>query len=40
MNAVLLDGRPEMTNNFAEQTVKHFVMACKNYLFCDTTKGA
>ena len=40
LNAVLLDGRLEMTNNLAERTVKPFVMARKNFLFCDSAKGA
>ena len=37
---MLLDGRLELTNNLAERTVKPFVMARKNFLFCDTAKGA
>ena len=40
LNAVLLDGRLELTNNLAERTEKPFVMARKNFLFCDTAKGA
>lgn len=40
LDAVLLDGRLELTNNLAERTVKPFVMARKNFLFCDTAKGA
>ena len=40
LNAVLLDGRLELTNNLAERTVKPFVMARKDFLFCDTAKGA
>ncbi|GJN64612.1 IS66 family transposase [Faecalibacterium gallinarum] len=40
LSAVLLDGRLELTNNLAERTVKPFVMARKNFLFCDTAKGA
>ena len=40
LEAVLLDGRLELTNNVAEQTVKPFVMARRNFLFCDTAKGA
>lgn len=35
-----LDGRLELTNNVTERTVKPFVMARRNFLFCDTTKGA
>lgn len=30
----------EMTNNLAERTVKPFVINRKNFLFCDTEKGA
>ena len=37
---MLLDGRLELTNNLAERTVKPFVMARKNFLFCDTAKRA
>ncbi len=40
LNAVLEDGNLELTNNLAERTVKPFVMARKNFLFADTTKGA
>ncbi len=40
LNAVLEDGALELTNNLAERTVKPFVMARKNFLFADTTKGA
>ena len=40
LEAVLLDGRLELTNNIAERTVKPFVMSQKNFLFCDTAKGA
>lgn len=40
LDAVLLNGRLELTNNLAERTVKPFVMARKNFLFCDTAKGA
>ena len=40
LEAVLLDGRLELTNNIAERTVKPFVMARRNFLFCDTAKGA
>lgn len=29
-----------LTNNVAERTVKPFVMAKRNFLFCDTAKGA
>lgn len=40
LEAVLLDGRLELTNNVAEQSVKPIVMARRNFLFCDTAKGA
>ena len=40
LEAVLLDGRLELTNNVAERTIKPFVMARRNFLFCDTAKGA
>lgn len=40
LEGVLLDGRLSLTNNLAERTVKPFVMARKNFLFCDTSKGA
>lgn len=40
LNAVLLVGRLELTKNLAERTVKPFVMARKNFLLCDTAKGA
>lgn len=35
-----MDGRLTLTNNIAERTVKPFVMSRKNFLFCDTAKGA
>lgn len=34
------DGRCELTNNLAEQRIKPFVMARKNFLFSNTQKGA
>ncbi len=40
LEAFLLDGRLELTNNRAERAVKPFVMGRKNWLFSDTTKGA
>ena len=40
LEAVLLDGRLELTNNVAERSVKSIVMAGRNFLFCDTAKGA
>ena len=36
----LADGRIEMTNNRAERAIKPFVMARKNFLFSDTSRGA
>lgn len=39
LKAVLFDGHLELTNNLGERTVKPFVMARKNFLFCDTAKG-
>lgn len=40
LDAVLLDGRLKLTNNLAERSVKPFVMSQRNFLFCDTAKGA
>lgn len=40
LEAVLLDGRLELTNNVAERSAKPIVMARRNILFCDTAKGA
>ena len=40
LDAVLLDGRLELTNNLAERSVKPFVMSRRNFLFCDPAKGA
>lgn len=38
---VFLDNpKVEMSNNIAERTVKPFVICRKNFLFCDTEKGA
>jgi len=36
----LEDGRLEIHNNAAEQTIRPFTIARKNFLFCDTVKGA
>ena len=36
----LLDIRLELTNNLAERAIKPFVVGRKNWLFCDTDKGA
>ena len=40
LDAFLLDGRIEMTNNRAERAVKPFVIGRKNFLFADTARGA
>ena len=40
LNAILLDGRLELTNNRAERAIKPFVPGRKNWLFSDTDKGA
>ena len=40
LEAFLLDGRLELTNNRAERAVKPFVMGRKNWLFSDTNNGA
>lgn len=40
LEGFLLDGRIELTNNRAERAVKPFVIARKNFLFSDTSKGA
>lgn len=39
LNAVLLDGRLELTNNLAKRTMKPFVMARKNFLLSVALKG-
>ena len=36
----LNSGYVDMSNNLAERTVKPFVIARKNFMFCKTTKGA
>ena len=36
----LEDGRLEISNNRAERSIKPFVMGRKNFLFCNTPKGA
>lgn len=38
--AFLKDGRIEISNNRAERSVKPFVMGRKNFLFCNTPRGA
>ena len=40
LEGFLADGRLETTNNRAERAIKPFVMARKNFLFSDTSKGA
>lgn len=40
LDAFLLDGRIEMTNNRNERAVKSFVIGRKNFLFADTARGA
>ncbi len=37
---VFLDGRLELSNNRAERSIKPFVIGRKNWLFCNTQKGA
>jgi transposase len=36
----LEDGRLEVHNNFGERTIRPFTLARKNFMFCDTVKGA
>jgi len=36
----LEDGRIEISNNRAERSIKPFVIGRKNFLFCNTPKGA
>ena len=36
----LEDGRLEIDNNLTEQEIKPFVIARKNFLFCDSVAGA
>ena len=36
----MLDGRCEISNNRAERSIKPFVIARKNFLFANTTRGA
>jgi len=36
----LEDGRIEISNNRAERSIKPFVIGRKNWLFCNTPKGA
>lgn len=37
---VFLDGRLELSNNRAERSIKPFVIDRKNWLFCNSPKGA
>jgi transposase len=36
----LEDGRIEISNNAAERSIKPFVIGRKNFLFCNTPRGA
>ena len=36
----LLDGRCELSNNLAENAIRPFTVGRKNWLFCDTVRGA
>ena len=40
LNAFLDHGEVEISNNFAENAIRPFVVGRKNWLFCDTPKGA
>lgn len=40
LSAFLLDGRIELSNNRAENAIRPFVVGRKNFLFCDTVRGA
>ena len=40
LNGFLLDGRLEIDNNRAERSIKPFVIARKNFMFCNTPNGA
>lgn len=40
LEAFLLDGQAELSNNKAERAIKNFVIGRKNFLFCKTPKGA
>ena len=40
LSAFLEHGEVEISNNFAENAIRPFVMGRKNWLFCDTPKGA
>ncbi len=40
LNRFLEDGRLEVDNNLTEQQIKPFVIARKNFMFCDSVDGA
>jgi len=40
LNTFLSDGHLEIDNNRAERSIRPFVMARKNFMFCNTPKGA
>lgn len=40
LNEFLLHGEVDISNNIAENAIRPFVVGRKNWLFCDTTKGA
>ncbi len=40
LNTYLLDGRLELSNNMAEHMAKSFAVCRKNFLFCNTPRGA
>ena len=40
LNAFLDHGEVEISNNFAENAIRPFAVGRKNWLFCDTPKGA
>lgn len=40
LDAFMLDGRIELSNNRAENSIRPFVTGRKNWLFSDTTRGA
>lgn len=40
LNAFLEYGEVDISNNFAENAIRPFVVGRKNWLFCDTPRGA
>ena len=40
LNEFLKHGEVDYTNNIAENAIRPFVVGRKNWLFCDTAKGA